>query len=118
MSALTERFSGAQIEALREELDRGIERLEHSLRTTRRAARPVQLDQTSVGRLSRIDAIQNQRFTQGMQDRQQLKAALLQEALKRMEEGSFGVCEGCGETIDFQRLLLFVEARTCVRCAS
>jgi DnaK suppressor protein len=118
VSGPADRFSPDEMQALRDELERELQRLERSLRTTRRAARPVQLDQTSVGRLSRIDAIQNQKFTQGMQDRQQSRAAQLEEARRRMEDGSFGVCEGCGEPIGFQRLLLFVEARTCARCTS
>jgi DnaK suppressor protein len=117
VSDLHERYSPEEIAALRDELNRQLEKLERSLRTTRRAARPVQLDQTAVGRLSRIDAIQNQSMTQGLQERQQLKAALLEGALRRMEDGSYGLCEGCGTAIDVQRLHLFPETSTCVACA-
>ncbi len=87
------------------------------MKTTRRAARPVKLDQSSVGRLSRIDALQNQSLTKGLQEREQLQMALLTEALERLDAGSYGTCDGCGQAIEFGRLLLFPETRTCSACA-
>jgi DnaK suppressor protein len=118
MSAMRDRHTDEEIQTLRDGLTRELEKLERSLKTTRRAARPVRLDQTSVGRLSRIDAIQNQSFSQGMQDRQQIRAALLEEAFKRLEDGSYGLCQACGGTIQFQRLMLFPETQTCSTCAA
>lgn len=107
-----------QLGLLREELERALSRLERSMKTSRRAARPVKLDQSSVGRLSRIDALQNQSMTTSLQEREQQKLALLSEALERMEAGRYGSCTGCGGPIAFERLLLFPEARTCASCAS
>lgn len=103
---------------LRDELERALAKLERSMKTSRRAARPVELDQSSVGRLSRMDALQNQSMTKGLQEREQQKLALLLEALERMEAGTYGSCTGCREPIGFERLLLFPEARTCAACAS
>jgi DnaK suppressor protein len=110
-------LSEEQLAVLRSELERALAKLERSMKTTRKAARPVKLDQTSVGRLSRMDALQNQSLTQGLQEREQVKAALLREALERLERGAYGVCTGCGEPIQFERLELFPEALTCSRCA-
>ncbi|MEV5084157.1 TraR/DksA C4-type zinc finger protein [Streptomyces sp. NPDC056159] len=42
----------------------------------------------------------------------------LDRALKRLEEGDYGRCEGCGEPIPTQRLEVRPAARTCVRCAA
>lgn len=111
-------LSDEQLAALRSEVERALSRLERSMKTTRRSARPVKLDQTSVGRLSRVDAIQNQSLTQGLQERELRKAAMLTGALERLEAGSYGVCTGCGEGIQFERLSLFPETLTCSRCAS
>jgi DnaK suppressor protein len=113
MSTLSEE----QRSVLREELERALSRLARSMRTTRRAARPVKLDQTSVGRLSRIDALQNQSLTQGLQEREQIRVAQLSEALRRLDAGTYGTCTGCGEPIRFERLMLFPEALTCSGCA-
>jgi len=40
------------------------------------------------------------------------------EALKRMEDGSYGICYNCGEpkTIEIDRLKAFPEAKTCLKC--
>lgn len=118
MAASSGHLTPEQADVLRAELERALAKLTRSMKTTNRAARPVKLDQTSVGRLSRIDALQNQSFTQGLQERERVKAAQLTEALQRLEAGSYGTCEGCGEPIGFERLSLFPETRTCSRCAS
>lgn len=110
-------LSAEQLAMLRAELENALAKLERSMKTSSRAARPVKLDQTSVGRLSRIDAIQNQSLTQGLQQREQAKAALLAGALVRLDKGTYGVCTGCDGAIQFERLLVFPETPTCSRCA-
>lgn len=117
MSASPARFTSDQVRALREAVESELARLERSIKTSQRAARPVKLDQTSVGRLSRMDAIQNQSLTQGLEARQRQRAAVLHVALERIEDGQYGVCEGCGGDIAFERLLLFPESATCAACA-
>lgn len=111
-------LTAEEIALLREDIERALARLRKSMKTTRRAARPVELDQTSVGRLSRIDAIQNQSLTRGLEEREHAKLAQLTDALARLDEGSYGVCTGCGSPIAFERLSLFPETRTCSSCAS
>jgi DnaK suppressor protein len=117
MSDSTPHLTPEQLEMFREELLRMVARLERSMRTTDASARPVTLDQTSVGRLSRIDAIQNQSLAQGMQERERQKLAFLQAALRRLDEGTYGICTGCGEPILPERLAFFPEIPTCVQCA-
>jgi DnaK suppressor protein len=106
-----------QLSELRADIERQIDRLLRSLEQTRRAARPVVLDQTSVGRLSRIDAIQNQAMSQGLEAREEAKRAELLEALRRIEEGTYGTCATCGGGIPFGRLQVFPETVRCSRCA-
>jgi DnaK suppressor protein len=118
MAGSSSRLTPEQVGLLREELTRALSRLTRSMKTTSRAARPVKLDQTAVGRLSRMDAIQNQSLTKGLQEREQVKAAQLTEALQRLETGTYGICTACGEPIAFERLLLFPETQTCSRCAT
>lgn len=107
----------AQRDELRAELDRQLRKLTRSMRTTTRALRPVQLDQTSVGRLSRIDQLQTQGLTKGLQEREQAKLAQINEALKRLAEGNYGRCVVCGADIAFERLLVFPEAPNCAACS-
>jgi DnaK suppressor protein len=102
---------------LRTEVERQIARLQRSLEQTRRAARPVVLDQTSVGRLSRIDAIQNQAMSRGLESREEAKGAEMLEALRRIEEGTYGICATCCGGIPYERLLVFPETIRCATCA-
>jgi DnaK suppressor protein len=107
----------AQLAELRDDLESIRRRLERSLKLTADAARPVQLDQTSVGRLSRIDAIQNQQLTMGLEERENARYAQVLEALARIAAGTYGVC-GCGGAIQFERLLVFPETVRCGVCAA
>ncbi len=77
----------------------------------------VQLDQQSVGRLSRMDALQNQAMAKATDARRAGERARLVAALARMDEGEFGTCEDCGEEIAPGRLRLDPSATRCVDCA-
>lgn len=77
----------------------------------------VQLDQQAVGRLSRMDALQNQAMAKATGARRKAERARLTAALARIEEGEYGVCEDCGEDIAPGRLRLDPAATRCVECA-
>ncbi len=78
----------------------------------------VELDQQAVGRLSRMDALQNQAMAKAQQARRDTEALRLRAALARMDEDEFGYCEDCGEGIARGRLELDLAASKCVSCAS
>lgn len=107
-----------QLEELRGELLRELEKLERSMEVTEEGLRPVELDPGAVGRLSRIDELQNQALTKNLREREQLKLAALMQALRRMEEGEYGLCTECGGPITFERLQVFPETPTCVGCSA
>jgi DnaK suppressor protein len=109
-------FSPQQLAELKDELERQLSRLEKSIRVSGEAAATVTLDQTAVGRLSRMDSLQNQSLTKNLQEREQVKLAQLLEAFKRLEEGTFGLCTGCGGEIPFERLFVMPEAGVCGGC--
>lgn len=108
----------AQLAELRTELERELARIDRSMEASREAAKPVELDQTSVGRLSRMDAIQNQQLSADLHSRQESRQALIVDALDRMEKGTYGNCMRCGRPIPFGRLLVFPEARSCAACGA
>lgn len=84
--------------------------------TSGAAARPVELDQTSVGRLSRMDAIQSQQMAQETIRRREAQLLRIEGALKRIEDGDFGYCYVCGEEIDPRRLSAEPATTRCVSC--
>ncbi len=77
----------------------------------------VELDQQSVGRLSRMDALQSQAMAQDTRRRRMAEIKRIEAALVRMDEGEFGYCETCGEEIAPKRLEIDPTARLCVSCA-
>ncbi len=79
--------------------------------------RPVELDQQSVGRLSRMDAIQNQAMAASAEARRKGRARALAAALERIEAGDFGFCDECGDFIGWRRLDLDPTAMRCIGCA-
>jgi RNA polymerase-binding transcription factor len=109
-------LTGDQVNELRAELDRQLGKLLKSIVVTEAALEPVQLDQTAVGRLSRMDSLQNQGLTRNLAQREQVKLAQIQQALERLEKGTFGECTSCGEAVPFERLYVFPEAPTCAGC--
>lgn len=78
---------------------------------------PVRLDQDSVGRLSRIDAMQVQAMALAQQRRRQSELAAINSAVRRLEEGEFGYCIKCGEEIAPERLEHNPAVATCIECA-
>lgn len=104
------------LEELRGELQSQLRRLERSMRTTDEASQPVELDQQAVGRLSRMDSLQNRHLTRNLQEREQVRHAALVRALERMEEGTYGRCTRCGDPIPPGRLLIYPETEHCSPC--
>lgn len=82
------------------------------------ATKPVELDQTRVGRLSRMDAIQAQAMSVEVQRRREQQLKLIDAALRRIDEGVFGLCAECGEEIDPRRLEFDPTSRLCIDCAT
>lgn len=105
-----------ELAGLRLELEAALTRLERSMRVSDEAVKPVELDQTAVGRLSRMDSLQSQSMARNLRERERTKRALILQALRRMEDGTYGTCTGCGGGIPFGRLLIFPEAPTCQEC--
>ena len=79
--------------------------------------RPVVLDQTAVGRLSRMDEIQNQAMSIEMERRRIDETHRIDAALARMGKDEFGYCMTCGDEIEKKRLELDPAIPTCVGCA-
>ena len=78
----------------------------------------VVLDQTSVGRLSRMDAMQQQAMAKATRQNRTIEILAIKNALLRLEEGEYGYCETCGEDIPAKRLELTPTAVRCVNCAN
>ena len=97
-----------QVETFRLQLLRLQEDLSTLKATSEDAARVVELDQTSVGRLSRMDALQGQAMSKEQGRRRELELKKISAALRRIESGDYGDCLACDEPA----------ATLCIDCAS
>ena len=112
MDELTE----AQAQALHAALLALKEQLEQQLQQAESAAKPVQLDQTLLGRVSRMDAMQKQNMELATEQRRQQRLQIIAAALQRIEAGDFGYCILCDEAIAPQRLAFDPAVACCIQC--
>ncbi len=110
MSAMNEDDALKALKARLEELD--------SLDAMSAGGRaPVTLQQDSVGRLSRMDAMQQQAMAQAEERRRAVERTRIAAAIARLDEGEWGWCVTCGEEIAEGRLRNDPGVATCVACA-
>lgn len=102
----------------RERLDQEADDLRAADRETAGDRAPVELDQTQVGRLSRMDALQQQAMAAAQSRRRAARLKAIEAALRRIDGDEFGWCEACGEEIPAGRLDLDPCAARCVGCAA
>ena len=76
-----------------------------------------EIQQTAVGRVSRMDALQQQAMAQAAQQRRHIQLQRIESALQRLENGKFGWCVRCGEEISRKRLDVDPTAPLCIACA-
>ncbi len=77
-------------------------------------ATPVELDQTQQGRLSRMDAIQQQAMAHETLRRRKQELQLIEAAFTRLAAGEYGYCVTCGEAIEPARLSLDPATAFCI----
>ena len=101
----------------REQLLQRQTELEQLSEISTEAREAVTLDQSSVGRVSRIDAIQQQAMALATERNRERDLQRIKAALVRMDDGEFGYCITCGEPIAEKRLRFEPAVPTCVDCA-
>lgn len=81
------------------------------------ASEVVELDQTKVGRLSRMDAMQAQAMSQASGRRREIMLKKIEAALQRIDDDEYGFCQACDEPIAAGRLEIDPTALLCISCA-
>ncbi len=85
--------------------------------TSAEGVQTVELDQSSTGRLTRMDAMQAQQMNLAGQSRRLQQLHQIELALARLERGEYGRCLACDEWINPRRLDLDPSLDLCVSCA-
>lgn len=92
--------------------------LEAADETAEGSAAIVELDQSKVGRLSRMDAMQAQAMAKASSRRRDEMLQRITAALKRIDDGEYGLCLKCEEPINPKRLEFDPTVLLCIDCAS
>ena len=117
MTAVQQPLAPEARDMIRDELLRSLTKLERSMKANGAAARPRDLEQDTEGRLSRVEALQSQGLTKTLAAREQAQLEQIVAALRRLEEGTYGSCNGCGAPIPMERLMIYPETLACSTCA-
>lgn len=99
---------------LQEELDKVVAEMS----ALREGAGIVELDQTSIGRLSRMDAMQQQAMSQSLRRRAQHRFRRINAAMERLANDRYGRCCDCAEWLPLARLRVDPAAPFCADCQS
>ncbi len=108
----------SQVAQLRAQLVTRQRELSELLENAGESTGPVTLDQQAVGRVSRIDAIQQQQMAIANQQQASDMLKRTELSLRRIDEGEYGSCLQCGEPIAYARLQAQPFANLCIDCQS
>jgi len=105
-----------QQESFRVKLKNLTQELQDDLAANLDSTKTVELD-TSIGRLSRMDAMQSQQIALELRRRQQNQLQRVESALQRIDKGTYGKCGRCHKDMTLERLDIQPDAVLCVGCA-
>lgn len=110
-------MNDAELDDMRRRLQQLRSELQSIAGTGDAASDTVELDQSRVGRLSRMDALQAQAMSQAAGRRRMETLQQISKALQRIDDDDYGFCMDCGEEIAIRRLELNPAADRCISCA-
>lgn len=105
-----------QRSALKIKIEQKIKRMKVQILDLEEATKPIP-PENSIGRISRMDAINNRSVNESALRQAKAKMEGLKTALDRIEDVDFGLCTRCKQEIPIGRLLLVPESSLCISCA-
>ena len=114
---MNEELTDAQVDELESDLHALKATIEEQLRLSTKGSKPVELD-TAIGRVSRIDAIQQQQMAAAARRSQQIRLKQIESALSAIGREEYGECRSCEEPIGYKRLKARPETPLCLDCRS
>jgi len=98
------------------EIQKRLIKIDDHIIELRELSKPIEPD-CAIGRVSRMDAINNQSINQASLDKKLIQKNGLQAALDNINHDDFGKCLNCGAEIQMGRILIMPESRKCVNCS-
>jgi DnaK suppressor protein len=104
-------------EELRKAMLDKITKLKAGIEDLKEVTKPVAPD-SSIGRISRMDAINNKSVSEASLIKKKIQLAKLEDAFKNIDTPDFGKCIRCGNDIPWGRIVVMPESGVCIKCAS
>lgn len=103
------------IKSIRDKITAQLKKIEADIVEYTELTKPIS-PENAIGRISRMDAINNKSVNEAALRNTKNKQQKLQRALKEIKSPSFGLCRQCGEAIEIEKLLVMPESVRCVSC--
>lgn len=94
-----------------------IEKTKNSITDYKEITKPIS-PENAIGRISRMDAINNKSVAEAALRQSEGKLKNLLSVLDSIDDTEFGLCMKCQKPIPLGRILLMPQSRYCVNCAS
>ncbi|OEK00247.1 TraR/DksA family transcriptional regulator [Roseivirga sp. 4D4] len=101
---------------LKHQIEEEIKRTEALVTEYKEMSQPVSPDD-AIGRISRMDAINNKSVTEAALRQAENKLASLKSVISNIDSPDFGICVSCKQPIPIGRILIRPESQRCVNCA-
>ncbi|WP_436515916.1 TraR/DksA family transcriptional regulator [Ekhidna sp. To15] len=105
-----------EVDEIKQKIEEEISKTASLISDYKEQSKPVTLD-NSIGRISRMDAINNKSITESALRQAELKLSKLHQAMDNIDKPDFGLCIKCKQPIPLGRILLMPESNKCVNCA-
>jgi len=106
----------SQIEEIKLKLQTEIESTQHKINDYTELCKPI-APENAIGRISRMDAINNKSVVEAALREAKKKIQQLQLMQTKTDDEDFGSCISCKQTIPFGRLMIRPHSKCCVNCA-
>lgn len=103
-------------EDIKQKILEGIAATEKSIAEYKELTKPIAPD-VSIGRVSRMDAINNKSVNEASLRQAEIKLGNLKRVLERFGTEDFGICLQCKQPIPVGRILIRPQSLLCVNCA-
>jgi len=101
---------------LKLQIEKELDKTSHLITELEEVVKPIS-PENAIGRISRMDAINNKSVSEASLRQARDKLSKLKGALERLDEAGFGICIKCGQPIPEGRIMLMPHSRKCVNCA-
>ena len=106
----------AEKEEIKRKIQGEITKTQETIVEYKELTKPIS-PENAIGRISRMDAINNKSVAEAALRQAEAKLHKLNEVLESVEEKEFGLCLKCKQPIPIGRILLMPQSRYCVNCA-